>query len=40
MWLTKLHIGPPKSAVAFDNARVIFFLSPIGIIIELIEDFK
>jgi len=33
-----LALGNPKPSVSFSGARVIFFLSPIGIIIELIEE--
>ena len=32
-----MPLGPPRPAIAFNNARVIFFLTPVGIIIELIE---
>ena len=30
-------LGAPKKAKAFQGSRVIFFLSPLGFIIELIE---
>ena len=30
-------LGAPKKAKAFQGSRVIFFLSPLGLIIELIE---
>ena len=33
-----IPLGKPINAVAFNNARVIFVLSPLGFIIELIED--
>lgn len=33
-----IPLGKPTNAVAFNNARVIFFLNPLGFIIELIED--
>jgi len=32
-----IPLGKPKSAKAFDGARVIFFLVPLGFIFELIE---
>ena len=32
-----LPIGDPQPAVAFDGARVAFFLTPLGFIVELIE---
>ena len=35
-----IPFGPPKKAKAFDGSRVIFFLSPLGFIIELIEGKK
>lgn len=31
-------LGPPKTAKAFNGSRVIFFLTPLGFIIELIES--
>ena len=31
-------LGPPKKAKAFNNARVVFFLTSLGMIIELIEE--
>jgi methylmalonyl-CoA/ethylmalonyl-CoA epimerase len=34
-----LPLNLPQPAVAFNGARVIFFLTPIGIIVELIELF-
>lgn len=33
-----IPLGQAKPAVAFRNARVIFFLTPLKIIVELIED--
>lgn len=33
-----LPLGPPQPAVAFGGARVAFFLTPLRMIIELIED--
>ena len=33
-----IPLGKASNALAFDNARVIFFLTPLGIILELIED--
>lgn len=33
-----LPLGNPKPSVAFSGARVMFFLLPIGIIVELIEE--
>ena len=39
IWLAKalVVLGAPKKAKAFQGSRVIFFLSPLGFIIELIE---
>jgi methylmalonyl-CoA/ethylmalonyl-CoA epimerase len=33
-------LGKPKKAKAFKDARVIFFLNPLGFIIEIIEDLE
>ena len=33
-----IPLGPPKPAVAFDGSRVVFLLSPLGFILELIEE--
>lgn len=33
-----MPLGRISNAVAFNNARVIFFLTPLGMIIEFIED--
>jgi len=33
-----IPLGKPQPAIAFCNAKVIFFLSPLNIIFELIED--
>ena len=33
-------IGPPKPAVAFGGALVMFFMTPLSFIIEIIEDAK
>jgi methylmalonyl-CoA/ethylmalonyl-CoA epimerase len=33
-----IPLGRISNAVAFNNARVIFFLTPLGMIIEFIED--
>lgn len=35
-----LMISPPKSAVAFDNRRVVFFFTPSLEVIELVEEVK
>ena len=32
-------LGAPKKAKAFKNARVVFFLTTLGMIIELIEEY-
>lgn len=32
-----MPLGAPKKAKAFEDARVIFFLTPLGFIIEIIE---
>lgn len=32
-----MPLGPPKQALAFNNARVIFFLTPLRMILEIIE---
>jgi methylmalonyl-CoA/ethylmalonyl-CoA epimerase len=32
------QLGPPLPAIAFGGRRVVFFLTPLNIIIELIED--
>tara|TARA_Y100000389_G_scaffold202789_1_gene249205 strand:+ start:2211 stop:2609 length:399 start_codon:yes stop_codon:yes gene_type:complete len=32
-------LGAPKKAKAFNNARVVFFLTTLGMIIELIEEY-
>jgi len=32
------QLGHPKNALAFNGARVVFFLTPLQFIIELIED--
>jgi len=33
-----LQLGPPCPAVAFDNKRVVFFMTRLGAIVELIEQ--
>lgn len=33
-------IGPPKPAVAFGGAPVMFFMTPLSFIIEIVEDVK
>ena len=33
-----MPLGRISNAVAFNDARVIFFLTPLGMIIEFIED--
>lgn len=33
-----IPLGKPQPAVAFNGARVIFFLTPLKLIIELVED--
>lgn len=33
-----IPLGPPKAAKAFNGSKVIFFLTPLGFIIELIEN--
>lgn len=33
-----MPLGPARPALAFRNARVIFFLTPLRMIVELIED--
>jgi methylmalonyl-CoA/ethylmalonyl-CoA epimerase len=33
-----LPLTPPQPAIAFNGARVIFFLTPVDIIVELIEN--
>lgn len=32
-----LPIGPPKPAIAFSGAKVQFFMTPVGFVLELIE---
>lgn len=32
------QLGPPSPAIAFGGRRVVFFLTPLNIIVELIED--
>ena len=33
-----IPLGSPKTSIAFSGGRIMFFLSPIGIIVELIEE--
>lgn len=33
-----IPLGPPKKAKAFNGKRVIFFLTPLRMIVELVED--
>jgi len=33
-----IPLGSPKPSIAFSGGRIMFFLSPIGIIVELIEE--
>jgi methylmalonyl-CoA/ethylmalonyl-CoA epimerase len=33
-----MPLGPPQPAVAFGGARVMFFLTPLKLIVELIEE--
>ena len=35
-----IPLGAPKPAKAFDGARVAFFMSPLGFIVELIDGFS
>jgi methylmalonyl-CoA/ethylmalonyl-CoA epimerase len=33
-----IPFGPPRAAVAYGGNSVVFFLSPLGFVVELIED--